>query len=41
MPYRSVVSDRWKLNLYAGDQGGLFDLWSDPYEQANLFDDPA
>ena len=41
MPYRSVVSDRWKLNLCAGDQGELFDLRSDPYEQTNLFDDPA
>ena len=33
MPYRSVISDRWKLNLCAGDQGELFDLRSDPYEQ--------
>ena len=41
MPYRSVVSDRWKLNLCAGDQGELFDLRSDLYEQTNLFDDPA
>ena len=41
MPYRSVVSDRWKLNLCAGDQGELFDLRSDPHEQNNLFDDPA
>ena len=41
LPYRSVVSDRWKLNLCAGDQGELFDLQSDPYEQTNLFDDPA
>ena len=41
LPYRSVVSDRWKLNLCAGDQGELFDLRSDPYEQTNLFDDPA
>ena len=37
MPYRSVVSDRWKLNLCAGDQGELFDLRSDPHEQTNLF----
>ena len=35
------TSDRWKLNLCAGDQGELFDLRSDPYEQTNLFDDPA
>ena len=41
LPYRSVVSDRWKLNLCAGDQGELFDLRADPYEQTNLFDDPA
>ena len=41
LPYRSVVSDRWKLNLCAGDQGELFDLRADPYEQTNLFDDPT
>ena len=41
LPYRSVVSDRWKLNLCAGDQGELFDLRADPYELTNLFDDPA
>ena len=41
LPYRSVVSDRWKLNLCAGDQGELFDLRSDPYEETNLFDEPA
>ncbi len=41
MPYRSAISDRWKLNLCAGDQGELFDLRSDPHEQTNLFDDPA
>ena len=29
------------MNLCAGDQGELFDLRSDPYEQTNLFDDPA
>jgi arylsulfatase A-like enzyme len=41
LPWRSVVSDRWKLNLCAGDQCELFDLRSDPYEMTNLFDDPA
>jgi arylsulfatase A-like enzyme len=42
VPWRSIVTaDRWKLNLCAGDQCELFDLNSDPYEQVNLFDDPA
>ena len=40
-PWRSVVADRWKLNLCAGDQCELFDLRSDPHETRNLFDDPA
>ena len=34
-------SDRWKLNLCAGDQCELFDLNSDPYEENNLFEDSA
>ena len=41
LPWRSVVSDRWKLNLCAGDQCELFDLNTDPYELNNLFNDPA
>ncbi len=42
LPWRSVVTpDRWKLNLCAGDQCELFDLNSDPYEETNLFNDPA
>lgn len=41
LPWRSVVSDRWKLNLCAGDQCELFDLRTDPYEMHNLFDDPS
>ena len=41
LPWRSIVSERWKLNLCAGDQCELFDLDSDPYEQENLFNDPA
>ncbi len=36
-----VTPDRWKLNLCAGDQCELFDLNSDPYEETNLFNDPA
>ena len=39
LPWRSIVSDRWKLNLCAGDQCELFDLRSDPHEMNNLFDD--
>ena len=41
LPWRSVVSGGWKLNLCAGDQCELFDLSSDPFEERNLFDDPA
>ena len=42
MPWRSVVTpDRWKLNLCANDQCELFDLNNDPYEETNLFNDPA
>ncbi len=41
LPWRSIVSERWKLNLCAGDQCELFDLNSDPYEMNNLFDEPA
>ena len=41
LPWRSVVSDRWKLNLCAGDQCELFDLNTDPYELSNLFNDSA
>ena len=41
-PWRSVVThDRWKLNLCANDQCELFDLNNDPYEETNLFNDPA
>jgi arylsulfatase A-like enzyme len=39
---RTVVTDRWKLSLYAGTgQGVLFDLHNDPNECQNLWDDPA
>ncbi|MDP6038250.1 MAG: sulfatase-like hydrolase/transferase, partial [Candidatus Latescibacteria bacterium] len=42
LPWRcAVTGDRWKLNLCAGDQCELFDLNADPYEETNLFDDPA
>ena len=41
LPWRTVVSGGWKLNLCAGDQCELFDLKNDPYEMRNLFDDPA
>ena len=50
VPWRSIVSGerlsdgsvrRWKLNLSPGDQCELFDLTNDPWEQTNLFDDPA
>ena len=36
--WRSILCDRWKLNLCSGDQNELFDLNSDPYEENNLFD---
>ena len=50
VPWRSIVTGerlsdgsvrRWKLNLSPGDQCELFDLTNDPWEQTNLFDDPA
>jgi len=41
VPRRAAITgDRWKLVLCAGDQGELFDLNTDPYEENNLFDDP-
>ena len=42
VPWRSVVTaDRRKLNLSPGDQCELFDLNDDPWEETNLFDEPA
>ena len=42
LPWRSIVTaDRWKLNLCVGDQCELFDLGADPFEQHNLFNEPA
>ncbi len=41
-PWRTIVSaEGWKLNLSPSDQCELYDLNSDPYEQKNLFNDPA
>ena len=41
VPRRMVITgDRWKLVLCVGDQGELFDLNTDPYEENNLFDVP-
>ena len=38
--WRSIIHDRWKLNLCSGDQNELFDLNNDPYEENNLFNEP-
>jgi len=41
-PLRTVISaQRWKLNLYDGGPGELYDLNSDPHEQQNLYEDPT
>lgn len=40
LPWRSIIHDRWKLNLCAGDQCELFDLRKDPHEMNNLFNNP-
>jgi arylsulfatase A-like enzyme len=38
---RTIITDRYKLNHYAGKPfGELFDLREDPREQHNLWDDP-
>lgn len=37
---RTLVTQRWKLSLFAGEGGGiLFDLENDPHERINLWDD--
>ena len=41
LPWRSIVHDRWKLNLCVGDQCELFDLRNDSHEMSNLFNDAA
>ena len=39
---RSFVTDRWRLTLYDGFEGGdLYDRRTDPLELRNLWDDPA
>jgi choline-sulfatase len=38
-PRRSIIIDRMKLNLTLDDDGELFDLDSDPFEEKNLFHD--
>lgn len=38
--WRSIIVNRWKLNLCSGDQNELFDLNTDPHEETNLFNDP-
>ena len=38
-PRRSIIIDRMKLNLTLDDDGELFDLNSDPFEEKNLFHD--
>ena len=42
IPHRGLIgSDGWKINLSVGDRCELYDLNTDPHEQANVFDDPA
>ncbi|MBE32019.1 MAG: hypothetical protein CMP17_03555 [Rickettsiales bacterium] len=38
-PRRSIIIDRMKLNLTLNDDGELFDLDLDPFEEKNLFHD--
>ncbi len=37
---KTVITDRWKLNLYLYDRSQMFDLESDPDEMTNLIDSP-
>ena len=36
-----IGHDGWKLTLSPLEQGELYDLNNDPYEEINLFDNPA
>ncbi len=39
---RSLLTDRWRLSVFPGaDWGELYDLYEDPAEIRNRFDDPA
>jgi hypothetical protein len=41
LPWRCVVTaDRWKLTLFGGGDGELYDLNNDPSEFEKLFDHP-
>ena len=42
IPHRGLIgNDGWKINLSVGDRCELYDLNTDPHEQANVFDDPS
>jgi arylsulfatase A-like enzyme len=36
-----VRTDEWKLNVYGGEPGELYNLKEDPQEFYNRIDDPA
>ena len=38
-PGAMLRTTRWKICVYAEDQGELYDLHTDPYETTNRFDD--
>lgn len=39
-PGAMVRCGKWKLSIYADDQGELYDIENDPHEMTNLFDSP-
>ncbi len=42
MTMRSLVTERWRLTMYRGEEWGeLYDLANDPDEKVNLWDDPG